>query len=573
MLMISRNPLFPMALINGRISSFRLVFAADDGNSNMSQFKDILHNRIWKPQTSLTPVSRLQSVKRWLDNCRSTRSRCREWQRAHKRDIPTRLIDVSGENPKLICPEAGIMPEYVALSHCWGEGSPLRTLKENLSSYMVMIEFNLLPKTFQDAITVTKTLGFEYLWIDSLSIIQNDPDDWQREASRMSLVYENASLTIAATWGANGDAGCFHTHIPTLNLYFSSHIDPVDGKSQPVEQIYVRPYANIRKYVNQAALNTRGWTLQEMLLSPRVVSFAEDQMRWMCASLLDSEDSLEFDDSTASGSFSYSRTTILYHEAEDVDMRSQVRFSDNWSSTVSEYSSRKLSYAKDKLAAIAGLTQTYQRIFGDEPLVGLWRGNLPRGLLWRRQAVHPSLDTEAVNMLNIPTWSWLKVKGQVGTKEDGFESLVTIQDCRVTWESLPMTSKIIEANITGHGKLFKILNMKSHPDETCLCRLETLELDNNSTSCASVPVYSWFCDQCSLVCPFPEELFCLTMFNDTRIDARGRDPGYMEISALIVTRMSTENTVTVYSRVGMMRFRRFPRGIFEANMEQDFMLI
>lgn len=34
-----------------------------------------------------------------------------------------------------------------------------------------------LPKTGQDAVFIVRKLGFRYLWVDSLCIIQDDEDD------------------------------------------------------------------------------------------------------------------------------------------------------------------------------------------------------------------------------------------------------------------------------------------------------------------------------------------------------------------------------------------------------------
>jgi hypothetical protein len=45
------------------------------------------------------------------------------------------------------------------------------------------------PITFRDAFDLSNRLGISYLWIDSLCIIQDDDEDWQRESSSMGLVY------------------------------------------------------------------------------------------------------------------------------------------------------------------------------------------------------------------------------------------------------------------------------------------------------------------------------------------------------------------------------------------------
>src|SRR5438034_1924444 len=67
-----------------------------------------------------------------------------------------------------------------------------------------------LPKTFQDAVLLTRALGVRYLWIDSLCIIQDDEKDWKRENPKMGEVYQYATITIAAAHARDSSEGCFY---------------------------------------------------------------------------------------------------------------------------------------------------------------------------------------------------------------------------------------------------------------------------------------------------------------------------------------------------------------------------
>jgi hypothetical protein len=115
---------------------------------------------------------------------------------------------------------------YAALSHCWGKVQPVRLMKTNVAALKGSIAIASLPKTFQDAIAVTRRLQLRYIWIDSLykpcnpplksflvtqsrCIIQDDPKDWNRESSRMRDVYRNATFCIAATAAEHGGVGLF----------------------------------------------------------------------------------------------------------------------------------------------------------------------------------------------------------------------------------------------------------------------------------------------------------------------------------------------------------------------------
>lgn len=66
-----------------------------------------------------------------------------------------------------------------------------------------------MSKTFQDALQVTRGLGFEYLRIDSLCIVQDDPSDWATESAKIADIYSSATLTIMAASASSGDDGCF----------------------------------------------------------------------------------------------------------------------------------------------------------------------------------------------------------------------------------------------------------------------------------------------------------------------------------------------------------------------------
>ena len=62
---------------------------------------------------------------------------------------------------------------------------------------------------FEHAIYITQHIGLDYLWIDSLCVIQDDTDDWMRQSANMSGVYAGSSLDIAASFTSNGTVGCF----------------------------------------------------------------------------------------------------------------------------------------------------------------------------------------------------------------------------------------------------------------------------------------------------------------------------------------------------------------------------
>lgn len=75
---------------------------------------------------------------------------------------------------------------------------PSKTTMENLDSHLTGLDKLSLPKTFIDVIAINRRLDIPHLWIDSLCIVRDDPDDWQRESAQMATIYRNTYLTFAA---------------------------------------------------------------------------------------------------------------------------------------------------------------------------------------------------------------------------------------------------------------------------------------------------------------------------------------------------------------------------------------
>lgn len=130
---------------------------------------------------------------------------------------------------------------------------------------------NSLPKSFQDAVTVTRKLHIRYLWIDSLCIIQDDNEDWERESSRMASIYQNAHVTIAATAAENSQEGFLYPRIPALSVRFfhASRISESDSNENILYFgiAYVRLNTSEQVSIKYAPLNQRAWVLQEDWLS------------------------------------------------------------------------------------------------------------------------------------------------------------------------------------------------------------------------------------------------------------------------------------------------------------------
>ncbi|EWG56035.1 serine/threonine protein kinase [Fusarium verticillioides 7600] len=140
-------------------------------------------------------------LKEWARVCGLEHEKCRSGKDQIVKAMPTRLISV--HEPVHLLDSSSINPtDYIALSHCWGkltEDQKFCTYKRNIAQVRTKIDTDRLPKTFRDAIVVTRGMGIQYLWIDSLCIIQDDAIDWKQEAGKMEQVFSGAYCTIGAT--------------------------------------------------------------------------------------------------------------------------------------------------------------------------------------------------------------------------------------------------------------------------------------------------------------------------------------------------------------------------------------
>jgi hypothetical protein len=125
--------------------------------------------------------------------------------------MPLRIIEIEGDEAfltaKLLITH-GQPSRYVALSHCWGVDLAWKTTTRNLGPRQVAISISSLSLTVQAAIKLTHALEIRFLWIDSMCILQDSEEDWQRQPSNMANIYRNAVLTIAACGKHDADASC-----------------------------------------------------------------------------------------------------------------------------------------------------------------------------------------------------------------------------------------------------------------------------------------------------------------------------------------------------------------------------
>lgn len=402
-------------------------------------------------------------------------------------NIPNRVIDVTSLYELFLLESKGRKADYVALSYCWGtprrpemmlfgpgskgkKGEP--DPEPNLEAHKSRIVFSDMPKTLQDAVIITRGLGFKYLWIDSLCIVQGDDMEWRKENLTLGDVYSRAILVIAASCADSMDAG-FLNHPRTGN---QGPTGAEENMAQNCEPACLRPLT-----LKDEPLNRRAWALSEAALSNRIVHFTSNGMIWECNELRRHErGQFQLVDQNDADSFRMLRETDTAQECSITDLYSK------WKTFVEHFTQRTINSTpkeRDKdhrrMLAIARVAKRFSEVcwqlFHREEsyVAGLWEGDLrmsmvwsvEKGLLeeasveWRRPVTHMA-----------PTWSWASIEGTVSFERFvSFESSiihvkVAMEPCCAVTPSEHPTSwgEPRRGKLVLQGKVLHNLSIASH---------------------------------------------------------------------------------------------------------------
>jgi hypothetical protein len=225
----------------------------------------------------------LSQARKWFENCRNSHGTCSRNIEQLRSFTPTRLIHIpdeyislgvhliqTGENRR----QTAVL--YTTLSHCWGAKTPIKLVKMTQKTFQDEgIRFDQLPRTFQHAIIITKCIGIDFIWIDSLCIIQDCAVDWKKEARSMCEVYTHTVCNIAAADSHDSTEGCLFSQ---------------DSRIMRIEKIGDSTYlANETDLYPNHPLYDRAWVFQESFLAPRAIDCGRAQLFWKCAELRASE--------------------------------------------------------------------------------------------------------------------------------------------------------------------------------------------------------------------------------------------------------------------------------------------
>ncbi|KAK0648410.1 heterokaryon incompatibility protein-domain-containing protein [Cercophora newfieldiana] len=378
-----------------------------------------------------------QRMLKWINSC-DAEHECRGIDEHQGTLLPSRLLDVQDPERVVLRDTGGLKEKkdrrYATLSHCWGVSRSFLATKATLHHLQAgfSITTSGMPKTFRDAILVTRALGIPYLWIDSLCIMQDDKAEWDIEASRMADIYSNSYLTFAAASSEDDENG-FLTYrsfnYATIELSFPS------GERTCA---YLSETKNHRKTHDSRddPLFQRGWVLQEQFLSPRMIIFSSQQMFWVCRK----------------GCLSESNDCKI-----EVLSRGHLDDGCTWASVVKEFTARQLTYETDKFPAIAGIASRFAD--GTGYCAGLWRQDLPGALLFRWIG-RPATPARYI----APSWSWAALNGPTiclvdRCREFEYGRISPIAACRVVYCHIKLSTP---DNLLGGVETGTYLRIQAH---------------------------------------------------------------------------------------------------------------
>ena len=352
-----------------------------------------------------------QGIK-WLTECLTRHSACVPI--AGPRKHPRRLIFVGSDkdeaSPRLLETNSYHKDlRYMTLSHCWGQQPIFRLTTDNYAALLQRIPMSHLQQVFRDAISLTRKAGIDYLWIDSLCIIQDSAVDWKQESMNMGNVYSEAVCNIAATGFSDGSNGLFvatdRALIEPIRLRLDADITAYDGECFRKGDYHLIDLFSWMSGVEHSPLNKRGWVVQERFLSPRIIHFGAKQLFWECRTLEASEafpEGLPRDMYTSKVKKSVHTD---HRHPEKVENAHRTDFN-RWANAVTAYSRSRLTFDTDKMIAIAGLAKSLQHPFLGSYLGGMWRHFLLSHLTW---STVPFELRPRSSTYHCPSWSWASV--------------------------------------------------------------------------------------------------------------------------------------------------------------------
>lgn len=413
-----------------------------------------------EPANSTDSPKTLELALSWIQDCVSTHAECSRPMLEMR--LPTRLLELNQPSRGSIrLRESSTFPKkprYVTLSHCWGNTKHILLTSATCRALSDGIPITSLARNFRDAMQIAEFLGFQFIWIDSLCIMQDSLQDWQHEASTMGDVYKGSSCNIAATASSDGSGGCFRDRDPRylkpclVTTEFSNHSNSAYWlESRRLPHDTFQP------------LFDRGWVVQERVLAPRTLHFGSEYLLWEC----------QRDRKTELYPHGYPRYTsplpsLTMGPSKYLSKREARSY---WKELIREYSLCQLTEPRDKLVAISAIAKELNTLGGwGDYLAGLWRSDILHDLLWVSTAESKGSGTKAgtrsrPDVYRAPSWSWASIDGPIDwakfplippKRTDGGDMYVAFKSATIDHATCDLYGDVRRAEICLAGPLRRI---------------------------------------------------------------------------------------------------------------------
>ncbi|KAH6892506.1 heterokaryon incompatibility protein-domain-containing protein, partial [Thelonectria olida] len=338
-------------------------------------------------------------ARRWVQGCIQNHPACAAESELF---MPKRILEISSSTKSIHVRNNASPAPYAALSYCWGGPQRVTLTLSHLGSPEVSFPTNTLPSTIQDAVRVCGELGLNYLWVDALCIVQDDPEDKAVEISNMADIYRNSYVTISASRAKTVDLGFLQPRSPlgAGNDPCAFRL-PYESKDRVAGSVVLIEEASSQLYVDP--LSTRAWAFQEFVLSPRVLDYGELRTTWICKA-----DNKPTDGFMSSPTSCWSRQR--FHELFSAASKATLKPHELWSVLVQCYMSGDLTEASDRLPALAGIASRFHQIIQDDYIAGCWKKHIWLDLLWW----HEATEQKRPSRYFAPSWSWASIPNTYG---------------------------------------------------------------------------------------------------------------------------------------------------------------
>ncbi|UPK95820.1 hypothetical protein LCI18_006755 [Fusarium solani-melongenae] len=359
-----------------------------------------------------TPCDKIAygSLRSWINSCIQHHALLAACNPQSRPSIPEfRLIDCNSR--KIVSPDAHV--SFVALSYVWGIIPPAQGTHSGNST---SLDDTRVEPVVEDAIYVTKKLGYTHLWVDRHCIRQDNDEIQAVQLRHMNAVYQAAEVTIVAAAGNDSSFG-----LPGVKR--RARRPQVSAEIQGHMLTVIPPDPS--RLVKSSKWATRGWTYHEGLLSRRRLFFTEHEVSYECSGILCRETIalpahiLERE----SGLSQRLQESSWLFPREPISAFCQGGLARALLYRLPEYTARDLSRESDILNGMLGVFQVYGTL-EDRPvhhLCGIpiqpgieWRGwDDGRSLEWFANGMAWNLLKPARRRTGFPSWSWTGWKGAV----------------------------------------------------------------------------------------------------------------------------------------------------------------